>query len=190
MTVSHLICKYKAPDGQACGRPMTGTGNLGNFCTFHRHHENIVYAGGSPQVNFMEELQKEIESKNGNWRGFSFPPEFRLPNIVDFQINAQFSIFNDLKLEGVTFEEECNFSNSKFRGDAQLKTCNFKKNTDFTKCIFENKTEFLNVFFQNVVNYSESEFIDRASLRVNFAESAIFNGVIFKDAVTFQGGEI
>lgn len=186
MENSRLVCKYTAPDRQACGRPIVGTGNLGDYCIFHRHHD-IVFAGAQPQVNFMDELQKEIDSKNGNWRGFSFPPAFRLPNIVDFQISAQFSIFNNLKLEGVTFEEECRFTDSKFRGDVQFKTCHFKKNTDFTKCVFENKTELLTVFFHGVVSFGESEFIDRASLRVNFAELAIFNSTIFKDAVTFSG---
>ena len=166
---------------------MVGTGNLGNYCIFHRHHEYMVIAGTQPQVNFMNELQKEIVSKNGNWRGFSFPAEFRLSGNVDFQISAQFSIFNDLKLEGVTFEDECRFTDSKFRGDAQLKTCHFKKNADFTKCVFENKTEFLNVFFHGVASFGESEFIDRVSLRVNFSESANFSSTIFKDAVTFSG---
>lgn len=38
-----------------------------------------------------------------------------------------------------------------------------------------------------MASFGESEFIDRASLRVNFAESANFNSTIFKDAVTFSG---
>lgn len=187
MTSSLLVCNYTAPDGQACGRPMVGTGNLGNYCIFHRHHENIVFAGAQPQVNFMDELQKEIDSKNGNWRGFSFPPEFRLPNIVDFQINAKFSRFNNLKLEQITFQEECNFSDSRFQGDTLFKNCIFNKNTELVKCVYEDKVEFSSTYFKGVASFYESEFLERAFFRVRFSESVNFNNSIFKDAVIFQG---
>lgn len=187
MANSPPVCKYTAPDDQACGRPMVGTGDLGNYCVFHRHHEQMVIARTQLQVNFMKELQIEIDSKNGNWRGFSFPPEFRLPNVIDFQINAKFSRFNNLKLEQTTFQEECNFSDSRFLGETLFKNCNFNKNTELVKSIYEDKVEFLNAHFECVTSFYESEFLGRALFRVNFSESVNFNNSIFKDAVIFQG---
>jgi uncharacterized protein YjbI with pentapeptide repeats len=85
------------------------------------------------------------------------------------------------------FFEECDFSESIFSGDTQIKNCTFIKNMNFVSSVFKGKAEFQNVQFKSVTSFYAAEFFERVLFRVNFSESVNFNNSIFKEAVTFSG---
>jgi hypothetical protein len=95
---THKGCVYTSPASHKCNREIKGHGN---YCVFHWHLEAIQFHASETLNNniFLEQLEKEIESKNGQWQGFSFPFNFNWPNSIDFRIDMRWSKFESLKLE-------------------------------------------------------------------------------------------
>ena len=173
-------CAYKASNGELCGRATSGS----KYCVLHHRSDSRA-----PQQNpdFDRKFSALISDKNGDWRGFVFPPGVKLPREIDFPINAAGCKFNSLDLEGVVFKGSVDFTEVTFNNGAALRSVTFEDTVTFDRCRFNGPVDFLNVTCRKSASFFRADFTGRSILRANFQGSANFNQAVFRDGVNFSG---
>ena len=89
------VCGYLSPGGLSCKREPQD----GDFCVFHQVDEELL-----PNPQFQSAFDLLLEQKDGNWDGFVFPSEFKLPDSIDFQVNLRWAHFATFDLNNTTFQ--------------------------------------------------------------------------------------
>lgn len=173
------ICNYRSPMGHTCKRNQYLDMN---FCALH-----LQGRISTSETIFKQYIDEAISKKDGDWKGCNIPSHFTLPKEIDFSVDLRWCKFDSLNLESVAFYEECDFSDTEFNGELQLKRCKFHKKVEFKRCDFKDKVEFDSVEFHKFTSFSDAEFLERVLFRVRFMERVDFSNVIFKEAVTFSG---
>ena len=178
------MCTYQSSSGQRCARAsVPGTA----YCVLH-FGLTAPSAELLPDNRFFQsEFDAIVASGNGDWEGFTFPPNIRWPPLVSFAVNARRCRFSGTELDKVIFEQTVNFSDSVFDADLTVRSAAFKGDATFDRCRFGGRAEFLNAQFERGGSFYRAEFSRRTVLRANFSGPANFNEVVFRDSVNFSG---
>jgi uncharacterized protein YjbI with pentapeptide repeats len=202
-----FICEYDKTESSVCaGEIFYKELNGQKYCIFH-------YPSEDKKDDFDRALDKRLNAKDFNFRGFWFPDIFLL-NEYEFDSKANFNhtIFNkDVSLTNCIFTEseflraqfkgKADFTGSIFRTTSDFSFTTFDQNTQFNGTNFEGVTHFYEAIFNSITSFNESVFYERADFskayfnaEMNFThtcfiKTADFNQVSVKDQVKFIGGE-
>jgi len=156
------------------------------YCVLHQGCDSGPDVQPPPNPHFWPAFQALLAAGDGNWQGFVFPAEIRLPTSVDFPIDAIDVRWTDFIADNTVFNGMVDLSGATFFGGVALRTIEFRKGANFERCRFKASVDFLNVQFANGSFY-RAEFSGRAVLRVNFHNACNFNEAVFKEEAVFSG---
>lgn len=157
------------------------------YCVLHYGVDKRASDELAVNPQFESCFASVLQNRDGNWRGFVFPPGIALPKEIDFPIGAQGCRFEALRLENVTFKERADFSGSLFKGSLSLSGVTFSDRVDFQGCRFDCPVDLANTHCLGDATFASSDFGQRAILRVNFCKPVIFSEAVFRDGVNFAG---
>jgi uncharacterized protein YjbI with pentapeptide repeats len=176
-------CGYSSPGGLSCQRTVSDDG----YCVFHQGCNRKLDEKplSNPQFQFAFDLL--LAQKDGNWDGFVFPAEIKLPRTIDFPVNLRWARFAAFDQSNVTFENITDFSDAIFFGNTVFRNVTFKCRTDFNRCRFEASFELQHTHFEAAASFLHAEFSKRALFRADFVGSCNLNETTFRESVAFAG---
>jgi len=136
---------------------------------------------------FQAAFEQVVAARDGNWRGFVFPRGAKLPEVIDYPVQAQACQFLNLNVEKTRFTEPIDFNGSLFRDTTTFRGTVFQSVVDFAQCRFLGQTDFLNVRCLESASFHRAVFSEQTILRIHFARSANLNEVVFRAAVVISG---
>ncbi len=177
------ICGYKSSGGLSCQREP----NDGDYCVFHKGCNRKSDEELLPNPQFNSAFDLLLEQKDGNWDGFVFPFEFKLPNKIEFPVYLRWAYFADFDLNNTTFQDAVDFSDAIFLGKVIFHNVTFKSQAIFDRCRFEDGFDLQYTHFKVSASFYRAEFSKRAVFRVHFAGSCNLNETTFREGVSFAG---
>lgn len=126
-------CGYKSPVGLSCQRKIDD----GDYCVFHHGCNRKLGEELLPNPQFQPAFDSLLDKQDGNWDGFVFPTEIKLPNTIEFPVYLRRSHFTNFDLNNTTFKETVDFSDAIFLGKAIFHNVTFKSQAIFYRCLFE-----------------------------------------------------
>lgn len=177
------ICAYISPGGKACQRDPCNN----DFCVFHQGCDRKLDEELLPNPQFQSAFNMLLEQKDGNWDGFVFPSEFKLPNQIEFPVCLRWARFKVFDQNNMAFQEAVDFSDSIFSGNAIFCRVTFKSSCTFDRCRFEACFELQHANFKQSASFHRAEFSKRAEFRAHFLGSCNLNETTFREGVNFSG---
>jgi uncharacterized protein YjbI with pentapeptide repeats len=177
------VCGYNSPGGLSCKREF----NDGDFCVFHQGCNRKLDEELLPNPQFQSAFDLLLEQKDGNWDGFVFPSEFKLPNNIEFPVYLRWARFTVFDQNNTTFQDAVDFSDAIFLGNAIFRGVTFKSNVKFDRCRFEDCFELQLAHFERSTSFYRAEFSKRAVFRARFGGSCNLNETTFREGVNFAG---
>jgi uncharacterized protein YjbI with pentapeptide repeats len=176
------VCGYKSPVGLSCQRETDD-----DYCVFHHGCNRKPDEELLPNPQFQPAFDSLLDQKDGNWDGFVFPTEIKLPNTIEFPVYLRCSHFTNFDLTNTTFEALVDFSDTVFLGNAIFHNVTFKSQAIFDRCRFEDCFELQHTHFEASASFYRAEFSKRAVFRTRFGGSCNLNETIFREGASFAG---
>ena len=178
-------CQFQSRDGAfPCAHPVKA-GTV--FCVFHQGCDTNSDDVPPHNQEFESHFSRLVTSGSGNWKGFVFPRGIRLPNVIDFDVEALECQFFEFDQEKTHFRKAARFDFSLFRGGTNLRGVRFEGNSSFERCVFKGTTEMTHVEFRAGVSFQSAEFAQRTTLRIQCFKHASFGRATFRDALLISG---
>lgn len=159
---AEFVCQYEGLGRSVCaGERFYKVHEGKRYCVLH-------FPGDDKRLEFAQALQRRINNRVFDFRGFWFPVE------------AQFRSFefdSDADFRNVTFSAGANFSAAVFHTNAQFSSTKFDETATFEGAIFNQGAFFNSSKFGGEANFD----------RVTFVGQVTFAGATFADHVRFAG---
>lgn len=159
-----------------------------NYCLLH-------FPSKTKNLEFENEFQRRLHSKDYNFKGVYFPNEFNL-TAHEFKGNVDFShaIFSELtKFDYVVFSDKASFNSSTFYGNTSFDRSIFIEDATFWLAHFQQNALFRGTTFMSEIDFNEVSFELGAEFNnSNFGDKsyALFKQAIFYNFLSFYESKI